>query len=113
MRILKAILLTVVGIGLIGLGVANMTPVTLRLLPMELDPEGAAVVEDLPLAAVILAAAVIGILIGQVLEWLREAHHRRLAAERKREVGRLRSEINRLSARLEDSDGDLPELSAQ
>lgn len=110
MRILRGFLLTVVAVALIVVGVANMDPVTLRLLPADLDPEGAWTVEDLPLAAVILAAGVVGVLVGQLLEWVREARHRRLAAQRKREVGRLRAEINRLSARLEDTDDDLPDL---
>ena len=109
MRMVKLFVLTVLGVAFVVLGVANMTPVELRLLPEEAGVPGARIAE-VPLSAVILGAAVVGILVGQLMEWVREAKHRRLAEERSREVGRLRRELRRLGAELGDRDDDLPQL---
>ncbi|MEM1344909.1 MAG: LapA family protein [Pseudomonadota bacterium] len=109
MRFIKQITLGVLGLAMVLVGVANMAPVDIYLLPPEIGGPDL-VLRAVPLSVVMLGAAVGGILIGYLLEWLREAHHRRLAAERKREVNRLRGELARLGSRLGDVDEDLPEL---
>jgi uncharacterized integral membrane protein len=112
MRTLKLLILILLAAALIVLGVANMNPVDLHLLPAAVaTPE--TTIAQVPLTAILFGAVTIGIVVGFLLEWLREAKHRRLAAEKKREVGRLRSEIARLSTRLGDADDDLPELPAR
>ena len=72
-----------------------------------------ATLTQIPLSVVILGSVVVGAIVGFLLEWLREAKHRRLAAEKKREVGRLRAEINRLTSQIGEGGSDLPELPAR
>jgi len=109
MRTLKLLLLAILGLGLVVIGVANMAPVDVYLLPAAIDG-GANVLRDVPLAAVILVAVVVGVFVGQIMEYMREAKYRRRASERRREVGELRREVGRLAARVGDRDDDLPEL---
>jgi|SRR6056297_781643 len=111
MRTLKLLLLLVVALALIVLGVANMAPVDLHLVPPQVGgPE--TTLEQVPLTAILFGAVAVGVVVGFLLEWLREAKYRRLAAEKKREAGRLRSELGRLNARADD-DADLPDLPAR
>ena len=109
MRMIKLLFLTLLGFGLVVVGVANMAPVDIHLLPPQIGLAGTRL-EGVPLTFVILVAVVTGILIGQLMEWVREARHRRLVDERGREVGRLKREIRRLSARLGEGDESLPRL---
>jgi uncharacterized integral membrane protein len=112
MRTLKMLILILMALVLIVLGVANLDPVDVHLLPAEIGgPQS--VIPQIPLAAVILIAVVFGVLVGYLLEWLREAKHRRLADEKKREVSRLRKEISLLNARLGESESDIPEFEAR
>jgi uncharacterized integral membrane protein len=112
MRTIKLLVLVLLGLALVIVGVANMAPVDVHLLPPEIGA-GAYVLRGVPLAGVILASVVVGVLVGQLLEYLREAKHRRRAEERRREVGRLKREVGRLAARLGESDDDLPEIPAR
>ncbi len=109
MRMIKLLFLTLLGFGLVIVGVANMAPVDVHLLPPEIGLAGTRI-EGVPLSFVILVAVVAGILIGQLMEWVREARHRRLVEERGRELGRLRREIRRLSARAGEGEDSLPRL---
>ncbi len=109
MRMIKLLFLTLLGFGLVVVGVANMAPVDLHLLPPEIGLT-ATRLEGVPLTFVILTAIVAGILIGQLMEWVREARHRRLVEERGRELGRLRREIKRLSTGLGEGETSLPRL---
>jgi len=69
--------------------------VTLHLLP-----EGMARVMplsiQLPLFVVSLLSIVVGMLIGYLLEWLREHKHRRRASQKSREAAQLNREVERL-----------------
>lgn len=109
MRTIKMIVLGLLAAALIILGVANMAPVNLHLLPPALfgDAWG---VSGIPLAVVILAAVLAGIVIGQILEFFRERKYRRVAEEKRREIVELRREIARLKSELGSRADELPRI---
>ena len=111
MRTVKLIVLGLLAVILIALGVANMVAVDLYLLPATLFGDGFSI-KGLPLAVVILAAVLMGILAGLVIEFLREHRQRSVAAEKRREIVRLRQEVTRLRAKLGDREDELPRIPA-
>ena len=111
MRTVKLIVLGLLAVILIALGVANMAAVDLYLLPATLFGDGFSI-KGLPLAVVILAAVLMGILAGLVIEFLREHKQRTVAGEKRREIVRLRQEVTRLRAKLGDREDELPRIPA-
>ncbi len=111
MRTVKLIVLGLLAVMLIALGVANMAAVELYLVPAALFGDGFSI-KGLPLAVVILAAVLMGILAGLVIEFMREHKQRSVAAEKRREIVRLRQEVTRLRAKLGDREDELPHLPA-
>ncbi|MEL6475779.1 MAG: LapA family protein [Pseudomonadota bacterium] len=109
MRLIKTLFLVLIGAGLVVVGIGNMAPVDVYLLPAMLTGEQFALT-GMPLSAVILAAVLIGLLIGQLMEWLREAKHRRVSNDRGREVARLRDELAKLQRANATPDDDLPKI---
>ena len=109
MRTVKLIVLGLLAVILIALGVANMAAVDLYLLPAALFGESFSI-KGLPLAVVILAAVLMGILVGQVIEFLREHKQRREARQKRREIVQLRQEVTRLRAKLGDRESELDRL---
>ena len=109
MQTIKLIVLGLLAAILIALGVANMAAVDLYLLPAKLfgDTFG---IKQIPLAVVILAAVLLGILVGLVIEFLREHKQRRVANEKRREIVELRQEVARLRAKMDDRENDLPRI---
>jgi lipopolysaccharide assembly protein A len=95
MRTLKILLLCLILLVIVVLALANRGPVTLHLLP-----EGLARVMPLslevPLFVVSLVSIGVGMVIGYLLEWLREHKHRRLASAKSREAARAQREVERL-----------------
>lgn len=95
MRTIKLILLALILIGIVVLAVANRGPVTLNLLP-----EGLAGVArysiELPLFLVGLTSVLVGMVLGYILEWLREHKHRKRASQKSREAAALTREVGRL-----------------
>ncbi len=111
MRTIKTVVLGLLAAILIILGVANMAPVELHLLPPALFGERWGI-SGVPLAVVILAAVLVGIVIGQLIEFIRERKHRRVAEEKRREIVALRQEVGRLRAQLGDRADELPRIPA-
>ena len=102
MSLLRWSFLSIIGILLIFVALANRDMVALRLVPDEysaLFPMLRAV--ELPLFLVIFAGIVLGLLIGFIWEWMRERRHRREASVSRREIAKLESEIGRLKKRAE------------
>lgn len=106
MRLLKLLVLAVIAVALILVGIANRDPATVRLVPPELGVAGDLSITA-PLFVILLGALVVGLLIGLVLEWVRERKHHRVSAERRREVGVLRAELEKREAA---SQGGAPAL---
>jgi uncharacterized integral membrane protein len=111
MRTVKLIVLGLLAMILIALGVANMATVDLYLLPAALFGDGFSI-KGIPLAVVILAAVLMGILIGLVIEFLREHRQRKVAEEKRREIVQLRQEVARLRAKLSPQGDELPRIPA-
>ncbi len=111
MRTVKLIVLGLLAVILITLGVANMAAVELYLLPAALFGDSFSI-KGLPLAVVILAAVLMGILAGLVIEFMREHKQRNVAAEKRREIVRLRQEVTRLRTKLGDREDELPRIPA-
>ena len=111
MRTIKTIVLGLLAAAMILVGVANMAPVDLNLLPPALAGEGFSL-KGVPLAAVVLAALLAGAVFGQLLEWVRERKQRVTADQKRREVAELRQEIAHLRARLAQKGEDLPQRPA-
>jgi putative membrane protein len=109
MRTIRLAVLGLLAAILISLGVANMVPVDLYLLPAALFGDGFSI-KGLPLAVVIMAAVLLGILVGLVIEYLREHKQRRVANEKRREIVELRQEVTRLRAKMSDQENDLPHI---
>lgn len=96
-RYLRLIFLGLLGLSLLTVALANRAPVEVRLLPGDLAAfTGLTWAIQLPLFLVILAGIVVGILVGFVWEWLREAHIRSTASARAREITRLERELAEL-----------------
>lgn len=93
-RILEVIIILPLAIVLIFLAVANRTPVNLSINPF--DPTAADYLVTVPLFWVIFASLAVGILLGGVAVWLRDARYRRAARQHRREAERLRNEIARV-----------------
>lgn len=99
MRLIRYTLLVCLGIVLLVIASANRVPVTVRLLPEEVDRFlgfGRAV--ELPLFLVIFAGILGGLAIGFVWEWIREAGLRAEAGQHRRKVAQLEREVGRLKA---------------
>jgi hypothetical protein len=109
MRTIKLIVLGVLGAALVLIGVSNMGPVDLHLIPPSLAG-GRLSLLDVPLAAVILAAILLGVFIGQVMEWIRGRKRRAAANETHREIAALKDEVAQLRRQLGTEDDDLPRV---
>lgn len=108
LRMLRLLFLALLGIALVAIASANRGPVSLRLLPEELDRFlGIGWSIELPLFLAIFAGIVAGLAIGFVWEWFREAHHRAAASQHKREAGRLEREVSRLKAQKAEPEDDV------
>lgn len=95
MRAVKIILLALILLVIVVLSLANRELVTLNLLP-----EGMAtlmpVSVQVPLFLVSLLSILVGMILGYLLEWLREHKHRRRAHEKTKEAARLGREVHDL-----------------
>lgn len=100
MRYLRYLFLLVLAIGLITIAVTNRQIVTLTLLPEAFAaPLGFNWQVDLPLFLVVFAGIALGLLLGFVWEWLREARLRGEAGRIKRESAKMQRELKRLKQR--------------
>lgn len=106
MRTIKLILLALILIAIVVLALANRQMVTLNLLPGGLAGILPAT-REVPLYLVSLASIAVGLLLGYILEWLREYKHRRRAAEKAREAAQLNREVDRLRKQTNKHEDDV------
>lgn len=93
----RYLFLLVLAIVLLTLAGANREPVTISLLPPEMDRFlGIGWTFDLPLFLIVFAAMLAGLGLGFVWEWLRGGRHRTAARVHKRQVGQLEREMARM-----------------
>jgi uncharacterized integral membrane protein len=105
MRYIRYMVLAAMAIVLVTIALANRGALTLRLLPETLSGLfGFSWQITLPTFVVLLAAVLVGVLLGFVWEWVREHRHRAEAAYHKKERERLEREMKK--TRPSPSKGD-------
>ncbi|WP_461427839.1 LapA family protein [Gymnodinialimonas sp.] len=104
----KLLFLALVLVALVFLFFANNEPVTLNLMPdVMAAATGMQNEYTLPLFIVVTGALVLGIIVGFVLEWLREHRFRAEAKTQRREANRLNQEVAAMKGRKGDSQDDV------
>jgi uncharacterized integral membrane protein len=98
-KIITALILVPLAIAFVLFAVANRETVTISFDPF--DRTNPALGVALPLFALILILLVVGVLLGGIAAWLRQAKWRRAARLAEAEVRRLRAELGELK-RQED-----------
>ncbi|WP_379141379.1 lipopolysaccharide assembly protein LapA domain-containing protein [Paracoccus pacificus] len=97
MRAIRFLFVILLAIVLIGLALANRGMVTVKVFPANLGSYlGLDWQVTMPLFLLILLAMLIGMVLGLVWEWLREAQLRSESARRARELASLEREMGRL-----------------
>ena len=99
MRYIRYLVLGAIAVALITVAIANRGPLTVRLLPAELEGLlGFSWQVTLPAFLILLAAVFVGVLLGFVWEWVREHRFRAEAVTERRERQRLEQEIKKSAA---------------
>jgi uncharacterized integral membrane protein len=93
-RVVAAIILVPLAVLIIAFAVANRQNVTVSLDPFNPDVPAASLTK--PLFIVLLAVLVLGVIVGGIASWLRQAKWRRAARRLERDVANLRAEIETL-----------------
>jgi uncharacterized integral membrane protein len=105
-RFLRLVFLGLLALCLIAVAIANRDPVLVRFLPDDLaELTGLTWGRELPLFLVIFAAIIVGVLVGFVWEWFREAGIRGQASTTSRQVARLEREL----ATMREQKGTVPQ----
>lgn len=107
MRIIRYAILVAIGVALIVVALANRQMVTLRLLPEAMEGLfGFSWSITLPMFIVVLAAVGVGVIVGEVYEWVREHKHRKEARHMRREKEKLETEVKK-TRRSDNSDDEV------
>lgn len=108
LRIVKLLFLVLVVLALVFLFFANNESVTLNFMPdVMANAMGLPNELTLPLFVVVCGALLVGIVVGFVLEWLREHRFRAEAKTQKREANRLGQEVAAMKGRSSDTQDDV------
>lgn len=89
-RLLTFVILAPLAVVLVALAVVNRQSVPLTLDVLQTGNENLSV--SLPLFIWLLAALILGMMIGGLVSWMKQGRYRRLARRRKQEVNRLENE---------------------
>jgi uncharacterized integral membrane protein len=93
-KIVAAVILVPIAVVIIAFAVANRQVVTVSLDPFSAEHPAASL--TLPLFALVIVLLVVGVVIGGVAAWLRQAKWRRTARRLEREIAGLHIEIQAL-----------------
>ncbi|MGB3743172.1 MAG: lipopolysaccharide assembly protein LapA domain-containing protein [Xanthobacteraceae bacterium] len=93
-KVVAAVILVPLAIVIIAFAVANRQIVTVSLDPFSSEYPAASL--TLPLFALVIVLLVVGVLIGGIAAWLRQARWRRTARRLEREIADLHIEIEGL-----------------
>ena len=93
-KVVAAIILVPLAVVIIAFAVANRQIVTVSLDPFSSEHPAASL--TLPLFALVIVLLVVGVLIGGIAAWLRQARWRRTARRLEREISDLHIEIEGL-----------------
>jgi uncharacterized integral membrane protein len=107
-KIIAAIILVPLAVIIIAFAVANRQIVTVSLDPFSAEHPAASL--TLPLFALVIVLLIIGVVIGGVAAWLRQAKWRRTARRLEREIADLHMEMDGLkrTAGLPGTGADVP-----
>ena len=102
MRFIRYAILAAIAVLLITLATANLTPVTIYLMPQDIAlmvryPDALNQI-TLPLFVVILAAVVLGAFLGYLTEYVREHKFRRESKQNRRAARKLSDEVKKLKS---------------
>lgn len=108
MRTIRYLILAIIAICLVIVGFANRSTVTLTLLPDDLVPFTKFNYSvDLPLYVIAFGFMLLGFVLGELFEWLREAKYRSEAVQERRERARLAKEVETLQKGNRKSSDDV------
>jgi putative membrane protein len=108
MRYFRYSVLGVIAIVLITVAVANRGPLTVRLLPEELEGLfGLSWQVTFPAFLVLLAAVLVGVLLGFVWEWIREHRYRAEAVYERKERERFEREVMKTAPPRQEKGDDV------
>ena len=100
--------MTVFMIGIVLVALANRELVTIKLLPGPIDEiVGMTQSVTLPLFIILIAAVLVGLLLGYVIEWVRERKHRREVNVKARELSKLETEVQRMKKKSGEEDDEI------
>jgi uncharacterized integral membrane protein len=88
----KLIILVPLALLAIAFAIGNHHDVTLYFDPISSEPQG----YTIPVYVVIFATLILGVLIGGIANWLGQHSYRRTARVARREVERLRGDLDRI-----------------
>jgi uncharacterized integral membrane protein len=94
-RYLRLLVLLPLGVAIIALALLNRSAVKLTYWPEQFGGE---LSFTAPLFAALIAALMVGVVIGSLATWLTQGSHRRAERQYRREAERLKTEAERLKS---------------
>ncbi len=100
LRLVKLVILVPAAVVLVVLSVANRHAVTLALNPFR--PEDQLLSLSLPLFVLVLAALILGVVIGSLVTWFAQGRYRKQARNEAHEARKWREEADKQRTRVEE-----------
>ena len=100
LRFIKLVILVPVAVALVVLSVANRHAVTLALNPFR--PDDKVLSLSVPLFMLVLAALIVGVVLGSLVTWLAQGRYRKRARDEASEARKWREEAGKQRIRVEE-----------